>query len=810
MSFFSISTQEQLGKNDLPPESLSEYYEDRKKIIFNKLTITNNEQYILSLLKKSQQIVNQKTTDCLKGGFFQLLASNVYSLSVSYKENVSNYCLVISLYLKENRKLDALKLFLILSEQNKKTVNFLSMKILEQLPKISNTNKIAQYYPTITKTCLQVISVLIKLSGKFNKYKLERFYIEHYLKIAHVLSNTVVKYITPGKIDEINTQLRNERRYFYSNCLFDCAIYLFNRYHPLNLSISIFTHILDIYTNININFLNEIELILLLKLKYNLSLFYYSDGLTLEAITNMNQAKERVLDIKYFPVSKMLKSRISLNEEELMMNKLRSNNNKSSNLLLDLNELVIPVNHSSRNKIKRNSIKVASKRYNDKDSIEQKSSFYMKISEENTKSQINIKNVKIFSSIYLGANNILKFKNPLELEIVREKILIEIELILAEMELKNKNYKESLNHLNFILNLQKNSNLAEQGLLNKDTIGLTKTKTNSSQNEFESFETKTTDKNRFFLNYKKNVPENNNTLFLFSRNKSSNNYLKENSSINNISNSQIMKYNLTNGDKSRIMRLLEEIEISRWENDGNISKNKNQYIEESKYSFDKNKNYLIRKQKIITSKEMEKFFIFICNLSIYQLKILNDTQPPPSRRRNDLPIIFNNQFQDCLTNSQRMTLSLLETMSLSRYILLKNTNKDISLDNLDFRFMLYQIKEKETDEEGNNIINNNKVKNNNNIFRRNRNNKGVSFRSNTLNLKSSKKNVKKFEYEEEDSAIKFFMKNNSNKNKKLIGLHKKGVVKLLEEMNKDEQKIFYKNPELLTKLIEDTEKDMKK
>ena len=29
-------------------------------------------------------------------------------------------------------------------------------------------------------------------------------------------------------------------------------------------------------------------------------------------------------------------------------------------------------------------------------------------------------------------------------------------------------------------------------------------------------------------------------------------------------------------------------------------------------------------------------------------------------------------------------------------------------------------------------------------------------------------------------------------------------------MNKDEQKIFYKNPELLTKLIEDTEKDMKK
>ena len=143
-----------------------------------------------------------------------------------------------------------------------------------------------------------------------------------------------------------------------------------------------------------------------------------------------------------------------------------------------------------------------------------------------------------------------------------------------------------------------------------------------------------------------------------------------------------MKYNLTDGDKSRIMRLLEEIEIACWEKDANKLKNKNQYAEVTKYPYDRSKNYLIRNQKIITSKEMEKFFFFFFSLSIYQLIILNDTQPPPSQRRNDLPIIFNNQFQDCLTNAQRMNLSLLETMSLSRYILLKDTNKDISLENL--------------------------------------------------------------------------------------------------------------------------------
>ena len=99
----------------------------------------------------------------------------------------------------------------------------------------------------------------------------------------------------------------------------------------------------------------------------------------------------------------------------------------------------------------------------------------------------------------------------------------------------------------------------------------------------------------------------------------------------------------------------------------------------------KNNGNLSQDKTIITSKEMEKFFIFICGLSIYQLKILNDTQPEPSQRRNDLPIIFSNQFQDCLTNAQRMSLSLLETMSLSRYVILKDTNQDISPENLDYR-----------------------------------------------------------------------------------------------------------------------------
>jgi len=810
----SLSNTKQIGKDDLPPESVTEYYEDRKKIIFKKLTISKNEEYILSIVKKSQLKVNAKTIDSMKGGFFQSLPSNAYDLSVMFKENIANFSLVISLYLQENRKIDAFKLFLLLCEQNKKTLNYLTGKVLEQLPKISNRNKIAKFYPTITKTLLQIISVFIKLAGKFNKSVLENYFIVQYLKIVHILSVTVVKYINPVKIDEINTQLKNERRYFYSNCLFDCSIYLFNRFQPFNISISILNHTLDLYNNQNVNYvLNENESTLLLKINYNLGLFCYVDGLNMEAVNNFNQAKDRVNDIKNFPISKTRKSRISLDEKDLMMNKLR-NNNSTSNLILDFNDIVSPQPNQSRNKYNRNTIKSTTHVLNGRESIEHQNNLFLKVSNDNAENQMNKKNVRDYSTIYLGAYNILRFKNPLEIELVRDKILVEIKLYLAEIELKNKNYRESLYHLNSILNLQKKENMGEYVLYSKDNTRLIKSKTNSSKNIIDTADNKTREKTRYMNDLKKNKSENNNSLFLITRDKSTNNTLKDNASSNNLNNvnssHQVMKYNLTNGDKSRIMRLLEEIEIACWEKDANKLKNKNQYAEVTKYPYDRSKNYLIRNQKIITSKEMEKFFIFICSLSIYQLKILNDTQPPPSQRRNDLPIIFNNQFQDCLTNAQRMNLTLLETMSLSRYILLKDTNKDISLENLDIRFMLYRIKDEEIDNkiDYNKIMRRNRIKSNNR-FKRINNSKGNSFRSNTFSIKTPIKKVKKYEDEEEDDALKYFMKNNSPKNKKLIGNHKKELTKFLEDINNDELKIFYKNPELLSKLVENTEKKIK-
>ena len=252
------------------------------------------------------------------------------------------------------------------------------------------------------------------------------------------------------------------------------------------------------------------------------------------------------------------------------------------------------------------------------------------------------------------------------------------------------------------------------------------------------------------------------------------------------------------------MRILEEIEIVSCKNESIVSKNK-LFLEESIYWYERSKIFN-KDQKIITSKEMEKFFIFICGLSTYQLKVLNDTQPEPSQKRNDLPIIFNNQFQDCLTNSQRMNLSLLETMSLSRYILLKDSNKDISLENLDYRFMQYRIKDKDSDEEDYYK----RKRRNYSRYVKTRNSKGLKLKScNTLNRNNGLSLKKKYEFEEQYSALNYVMNNNNEKNKRFISLHKSCIFKLMDTMNKDEKKIFQDNPELLTKLIKNTQKYMK-
>ena len=105
-----------------------------------------------------------------------------------------------------------------------------------------------------------------------------------------------------------------------------------------------------------------------------------------------------------------------------------------------------------------------------------------------------------------------------------------------------------------------------------------------------------------------------------------------------------------------------------------------------KHMKDKEYNKLIEfKERINLNKkmlkELEKFFIFFMNLSIYQIKVLNETQPK-AKIKDFLPILFQNQFKDCLSLKQNISLENLDIMSLSRYMILKDPNKLILPGNL--------------------------------------------------------------------------------------------------------------------------------
>ena len=207
---------------------------------------------------------------------------------------------------------------------------------------------------------------------------------------------------------------------------------------------------------------------------------------------------------------------------------------------------------------------------------------------------------------------------------------------------------------------------------------------------------------------------------------------------------------------------------------------------------------------------MEKFFIFICGLSLYQLKILNESQPEPSERRNNLPIIFNNQFQDCLTNAQRMSLALLETMNLTRYILLKDSNKEICFENLDYRFMKYRIKEEDSDDEH---LHKYISRNHKNDYLKNgrHSSRGSIFSTSTQNNRFSHKLLEMKQLysgrEEERPIIELIMnKIKSEYNKDFIDIHKKSIIKLLTQLDKEQLNFFVKCPKLLKKMINNVSK----
>ena len=333
-----------------------------------------------------------------------------------------------------------------------------------------------------------------------------------------------------------------------------------------------------------------------------------------------------------------------------------------------------------------------------------------------------------------------------QFENVEEKIYNEIELISAEIEFSLNGDKKAFEHINKLL---KTNNSRKRSGYSKLIHEISQIK---KEKEQEKGKEKEKDEN--FCNYRL----------------------------------------LNDFDKRKMMHILNKIE----------DKYKHRNNSMDKIYKNENHNYKTSR-KYYHSKEMEKFFLFICGLSEYQLKILNESQPKDTILRNNLPIIITNQFKDCLTNSQRMDLTLLESMSLSRYLILLNPNEDICIENLDYLFMKYNIKNLKEERKNTNadIINHkNNLKVNRTYHQRNKK-RFFGFQYPRTNYRGDKADDKeKIKF---DKMLDDIM---NDKNMEFIEIFRESIVNVLINLNNDEKELLINSKTFLKDLVKKMEKSM--
>ena len=754
------------------PESPKNYYDERKKIIFRKINIKDNEKEILKLIFDSQKNINE----LMKGKFkFFCTLKIIHSLVESLKENIANYCLVFRLYINEKLEQKANELFLLMEQQNKKLLYNIFEEIKQYFKNLTPSNKIAEFFPSIIKMFFQILSAIIKLSAKFNKNLLENYYLKMYFQTIHKVKNTILtKFTSPN--NDLESDFKLMGRFFYNDCIYKMGIYFLYRYQSLNIIISLFQFIFEQYQEKDIVYLINSEQILLLKINYNLAVLYFADGNNFEAIVNLGQAKERLSQKIAYPY-------ITLKEIQLINNPLpvptnKINSNESNNNYQERTSI------SSFN-IDENVEKVIMGTGIRKRSISSNFSHDFKINEKNNEP------IKEFcSNITFGKEKFIfqeqsKFVN----NSLSQKIEIEIELFLAEIELDQKNFNEAFIHVNKILDIIKYPSkkfLKEKTMDSKKILNIESSSTNSN-----------------FSHY----------LRLADYNK--NNY--SNKKYNNLNISKIKKYQtLSESNRRHISYILDEIEQefkkrNEYLNSNNEIQNFDDEYNNSKKNqldLEKRLNQNINRERKIC-KETEKFFIFICGLSIYQLKILNEFQPDPSQKRDDLPILFPNQFIDCLTFSQRIELNNLDTMSLSRYIILKDSNKDISPENLDYVFLTRKIKSSHKDnlvahEHLNNFLmrisKKNAFRNMNSIDSIGESKYG-SIKKNLFDKETFQKFV------EEDKIFNEKISEIIKKdNQKFVEINKYKILKIIHGLNQKEKELLMKSPNCFNKFLKKIEK----
>ena len=627
------------------------------KIEDNEVKFNDLRKYIIKIEKKMKDEEDILKTKSLNEFMEQL-------------ENlIARFSFIIYIFIINKEKQKAKDIFLLMMKENIKYIDYVEKNIVEQY-------YLSKDIPIEAYKLLKIYSFIIKYCQLFNISNYCNIFLGRYFEIIYFIYNL---FIYEGNYRGFTSNTKNQINSWFSLVLNNASYYAILYYHPINLSININNNIIKIYQNSDENTLTKIEKTLLLKVLYNLSLFYYLNGQIDKALIKLNETKERIINSDEFYYS---------------INNLTNKNRKRKDSIIysNSNDNALLSNEDEGNRLSTaTSISefVKNKSYYDND-YSNKLNEIEKLNQTFTKSKIDLNDISLLMNYgfenglinennnsktirknsVAGTNYSNKFRLYKKLSIpkyYKNPLLFKLELLHGEIEIDKKNYTSAYEHILkafYILvllkynNTNKEENLSftnEQQTLEKylSLIEKLKEKEKEKDNEIDNTEEKS-----------------------------------ENESSENISNQS----SINNNDYSNKKFKEESEEITLDKYNLYLEWNKDKLKEKEK----KEKEILYCNKKDVDYKmfqDIEKFFIFLCSLSLNQITILNESQPEKTKR-NDLPIYFSSQFKDCLSKNQRIELDNLQVMALNRSIILKNINDWIMPNNLNIGLVNKKAMEK--------------------------------------------------------------------------------------------------------------------
>ena len=615
---------------------------------------------------------------------------------------IARFSLIIFIFIQNDKFDEARDIFLLMLKENRIYLDFIEKKVNEYYSMSNKNINISKDYPRMTYELIRIYSFIIKYSQFFNIMNYRNIFLGRYFELLFFIYNF---FIQKGNTRMFNLETKNQLSYWFSFALHNVTYYATSNYFPMKLSINLSNYIINLYQGFEDHILTDSEKSIIIKTFYNLGLFNYLDGKKDEALFNLDRAKDRItnsdendiVDNSFYQMNIKKKDSInvlvpktkkennlfnnSTTEENILSNRLSTNNSISENSKNNIfnynnNDDENVKKENEKNKIKRPTmieriIKGFSKKKNDLEDIKLLINYGIKnglITEINKpENEFKHKYRKIFRGSHINLSTTFRVKDFLIPYYFNNPLLRKIELLMGEIELDKKNYISAYGHV-----------LRAFYIL----ISLKINRTSGNQKEF-SKEQKIIDKYLTLIGKYKDEEMKN-----IERIKTDFNFKDNNININ----SNINSFNISNEEsiQENFKDELNDIVLDKY----NLT---NEEIEEK--NEEENQEIVICGKRILDNKilkEIEKFFIFLNSLSLYQIKILNETQPD-NIKRNDLPILFPSQFKDCLSNIQRIELDNLQTMALSRFVVLKDPNKWIMPNNLNIDIINKSEIKKEND-----------------------------------------------------------------------------------------------------------------